>query len=130
MNFIIYILNSLMLLSIIEQISKMLFTSLLKMVVIRMLVFKTSHNPNVKNVGDNVMSAKNISKLIGEIYVVGFFIGSNLGKITEQLKKIIINQFTTNPGLSKWSSKIRELDNKIQSAYDKIVPKKGVAVDQ
>ena len=118
-----------MLLKLIEYISKMLFTSFLKIVVIKLLVFKTYRNPLVEHGANNMITIKNITKLIGEIYVVGFFIGNNLEKLIEQLKKIIVNQFNTNSKLAKWRAKILELDHKIQGVFDKILPNEGTATN-
>ena len=113
-----------MLLKVLEKVCDMLFMSVIKFAVIKMLVFKTYRNPLVQRSPDNlsIITVTNVAKLVGEIYFVGVFIGSNLDKSMEQFKKFITSQFDTNQRLSKWKAKLVELDQKVQNVVNKVLP--------
>lgn len=112
-----------MLLKFIEQVWKMLFSSLLKFFVIKLLVFKTLRNPLVQRTPDNIITITNLAKLVGEIYIVGVFIGNNLDKLLEQVTTIVTTQVNTNRQLSKWKAKVVEMDQTVQNLVNKVMPK-------
>lgn len=111
-----------MLLKLSEKVFEILCTSMLKFVVIKLLVLKAYRSSLIETGTDNLVTIKNIAKLVGEIYIVGFFIGSNMHKIMNKITSLITDQVKDNRQVSEWRSRIKDLDEKIQNFLKKLLP--------
>jgi len=118
-----------MLLKLSEKVFEILCTSMLKFVVIKLLVLKAYRNSLIENGTNNLVTIKNVAKLVGEIYIVGFFIGSNMHAIMKKITSLITDQVKDNRQVSEWRSRVKALDEKIQKFIKKILPQQLPTTD-
>lgn len=111
-----------MLLTLCEKVFEILCTSMLKFIVIKLMVFKAYRASLIETDADNFVTIKNVAKLVGEIYIVGFFIGSNIRTILSKITSIIQDQVKDNRQVSEWKSRIQAFDEKIQRFLKRVLP--------
>lgn len=120
---IIKLFNFIMLLKLSEKIFEMLCTSMLKFVVIKLMVLKAYRSSLVETSADNFVTIKNVTKLVGEIYIVGFFIGSNMRAILSKITSLVQDQIKDNRQVSEWNARVEAFDEKIQRFLKRVLPR-------